>query len=202
MSPQEWCSLEKHPPYAVPLAAFAHLPEEELAHATGILYRPNIAHKIVIMRNADPQGRGKWFLTRIQRVEMPNVSPVFKLNIQRTVFAHNRTEVTFNKGVLADIRIEKGSELWGVATIPIAVAKTITDIPGQIIKFHIADTQAQGQLLQAQATLLTATMQYAQTVSGTSAAASGGRSGSFVGNCIDAHGSADECARLDTGFAQ
>lgn len=200
MSPQQWCAQTSPAAYSAPVTAFAHLPEEEIAHAAGLLYRPNIAHKIVMMRKSDPGGRGGWILTNTWRMEMPNVSPIFSLNIGRTVFETNRTEVTFRQGVLADIRIEKGSELWGIATIPVALAKTIADIPAQILQFQVADTQAEAALLDAQAKLLAATIAYSQKAA--AAGGSEGRSGDFVGNCINAQGPPDECARLATGVVQ
>jgi hypothetical protein len=199
-TPQEWCAQTNPKPYRAPVAALAYLPAEEIAHAAGLLYRPNIAHKIVMMRKSDPGGRGGWILTNTWRIEMPNVSPIFSLNIGRTVFATNRTEVTFRQGVLADIRIEKGSELWGIATIPVALAKTIAEIPAQILQFQLADTQAEAKLLDAQATLLAATIAYSQKAA--AAGRSDGRSGNFVDNCINAQGPPDECQRLATGVAQ
>jgi hypothetical protein len=202
MSPQRWCARPGAAPYRSRLAFFSEASKREVTKATGILYRPNISHKVVVMRKSDPEGPGAWVLAETRRIEMPNISPVFSLEIARSFFAQNKTEVTFNNGVLADVRIEKGSELYGFAAIPLALARRVTQIPAEIIKFRIADTEADKQLLEAEVALLNATIEYARTVNAVPPAPAGsdaGRSAALYGNCINADGPADECQRLATG---
>lgn len=195
--PQDWCARREVPRYRSALAAFSAMSASTTTSAEGILYRPNISHKIVVMRKMDPDGPGEWTLTESKRVDMPNISPVFSLAIQRTLFSQNQTEVTFNKGVLADIRIDKGSELYGAVVIPLALAQRLSTIPTELIQLRIADTQADIAMLQAETALFNATLDYAKAVT---PPPQGAGASELLSNCLN--GAADSANCLKAGQDQ
>jgi hypothetical protein len=198
---ERWCAAQHPPLYEHPATAFAALPVHPELMRTGILYRPNVGHKIVVLRKADPGGRGPWQLFQSKRVEMPNVSPVLSIGVERALFTHRKTYISFNHGVIADVTIDKGSELEGFVKIPLTLAKAIVDVPAQIIQIRIRDTQNQAALLRAQGDLINATVAYRMLVEGRSgtigrSGSPEARSGQFVGACVDGGGPPDVCNDL------
>lgn len=199
---QRWCERPWH--YRRPEVSLARLPVPSEVMKTGVLYRPNATHKIVILRKADPGRRGArhWKLFQTKRVQVPNVSPVLSLGVDRAAFTSRKTTLKFNGGVLTDVQIEKGSELVGFVSIPLAVAKAVVDVPAQIVKLRIADTQNAGALLTAQSQLLDAIARHEEVLAGGGGGRStvgGGRrralirntsysTGLLIGGCRDAGG--------------
>lgn len=204
---ERWC--EKPWPYHPRSDELARLPVPPETMRTGILYRPNAARKIVVMRKTDPGRRGArhWTLYQTRRVEMPNASPVLVIGVDRAAFANRKTTLKFNGGVLTDVTVDKKSELAGFVSIPLVVAQAIVDVPTQIVQVRIADTDNQIALLNAQSQLLDAIANYkkngpegarsARLGDGRSAVASNPdyRSGLMIQGCRDA-GGRDECDKL------
>jgi hypothetical protein len=192
---QNWCSAATPPrPHHPAFESFAALPVSPDVVARGVLYRPNMTHKIVILRKNDPGGREPWKLFQTRRVEMPNVSPLLLIGVERAMFANRKTTLRFNQGVLTDVAVDKGSELVGFVQIPLAVAKAVVDVPGRLVTLRITDTQNQTALLNAQSELIGAIAQY-RTVVGADPPRSapfprttGARAGDFYGGCVNAGG--------------
>jgi hypothetical protein len=124
------------------------------------------------------------------------------------LFTKRSTAIYFDQGSLSDVAVEKGSELEGFVTIPLAVAKAIVDVPTQLVQIRLADTQSHAALIQAQGNLLNAINSYASLVAsqnpsnpGRSAPQRSGdvRSGEFVGGCLDANGPLEACRSLSGG---
>jgi len=161
---QRWCSTA-HPQAYVRDHTLATLPVPESVARTGVLYRPNIAFRVVILRKSDPgKRRESWQLYQNVMVEMPNVSPVLSIGVSRALFAKRKTTIRFDQGILTDVAIDKGSELQGFVTIPLAAAKAIVAVPAQIIKVRIADVNNQTALLNAQGALIAQLAAYEQLV--------------------------------------
>ena len=120
----------------------------------GVLYRPNLPHRVVVMRNLDPLKSGRWRLQQTLAVDMPNVSPVFSVGVDRTFFTERKTTLTFESGVLKDVQLMKGSELNSMAEVPLRVVQAITAIPAQIVQVRINRTNNEEALINAQAKLL------------------------------------------------
>lgn len=206
---ERWCSASVPPRHRDSGEAFANLPVPPEVMSYGILYRPNIAHKIVIMRKRDPSGRDRWTLHQTKRVEMPNASPILAIGVERAAFARRITEISFRDGVLTDVTINKGSELERFAGIPLSVARAIVDIPAQIVQFRIIDIKGQTEILDAQGKLIQAVAEYKKTVnaadplSAAAAADDAGapksatiRSGQFVGGCVNGGGDPATCVSM------
>jgi len=195
---QQWCDTSNPAFYRPRRDELAALPVPVEVMKTGVVYRPNLPHKIVVMRKSDPGGPGKWSIFQTKRVDMPNVSPVLSIGIDRAAFATRKTTLNFTKGVLTDVAIDKTSELAGFVGIPLAAAKAIVDVPAQIVTLRITDTNNQTALLNAQSGMLQALATYQQTVGSApprSARLAGpdARSGRFIGGCIDAGADPDAC---------
>lgn len=199
---QRWCTAPYAGPHRPTRDEFATLPVPIEVMKTGILYRPNVPHKIVIMRKADPGGSGKWMLYQTKRVDVPNVSPVLSIGVERAMFTTRKTTLTFNKGVLTDVTIDKGSELVGFVSIPLAVAKAMVDVPGQIVKLRITDTNNQIALLDAQSKLIQSIASYKNVVGVNpaigvrSTALPEVRNAQIIGACMDAGGQFEMCKNV------
>src|SRR5262249_33614448 len=161
---EQWCETAAPQPYEHPAQYLSALPVPPEIMSTGLLYRPRIAHKVVLMSKGDPGGRDRWVPYLTKRVEMPNISPVLSFGIQRALFTNRVTTVYFDQGVLTDVSVNKGSELLGFVSIPLVVAKAVVAVPAQIIQFRILDTQNQTALLNAQGQLIQAVTDYQAAV--------------------------------------
>jgi hypothetical protein len=166
-SPAEWCDRGGRPA-AQPrtrvskAAAVVSVspPEERRRH--GILYRPNMPHAFVVMQKIDP-GRGPWQLASRQVLEMPNVSPVLSLSVDRTFFATRTTKITFADGVLTNVEIDKTSELLTLSQTLLDAANRIVAIPAQIVQFRIDRATGQTRLIAAQNQLIVNYKNYLET---------------------------------------
>ncbi len=120
----------------------------------GILYRPRVAHSLLLFVKRDLKARGGWELRSRATVLLENVSPTIAVGIDRAFFAKRKTTITFDDGVLRDIEIEKGSELLGFANIPLVIAQSITALPANIIQVRLQETNNRARLIDAQEKLL------------------------------------------------
>jgi hypothetical protein len=207
ISPQAWCSDPAQERYVnqynVLLATTPVAPE---ALNIGILYRPNATHKLVIRRKSDPGGREPWALFMTKHVEMPNVSPIFSIGVERALFATRVTELTFANGVLTNIKIDKGSELENFSQIPLALAQAIVKLPTEIVQLRIDDTNNATTLANKQMELASALATLAQTskdnpqvpgVVGTAGIPD--RQGQLMQHCLDQGGLPDFCRNRVVG---
>lgn len=203
----KWCSQDANStaPYEHPLQKFSSLPVSPEVMSGGVLYRPRTAHKIVILEKSDPYGRGPWELYQTKRFDLPNVSPVLAIGIERAAFTKRITTLNFNQGTLADVQVDKDSELAGFVSIPLTLAKAIADVPAQLIKIRLADVQGQAALVQAQGQLVNALSAYDKLVHPVPVAAvapaglpksTDVRQGEFTGGCVDAGGPQQVCKDL------
>lgn len=155
ISPQAWCSERSQErfvnSYNVMLAITPVVPE---MMNTGILYRPNSTHKLVIRRKSDPTGREPWSIVVTKHIEAPNVSPIFSIGVYRALFATRKTELTFANGVLTNVKIEKDSELESFSRIPLRVAQAIVAIPTEVLQLRIRDVTSEQLLASKQAELI------------------------------------------------
>lgn len=199
---QNWCSAPRMPAYSDPAERFSALPVPPETMRSGVLYRPNMTHKIVILYKKDPNGPGPWTLYQTKRLDMPNVSPVLSIGVERAMFTERQTTLNFNEGILTDVAVNKMSELVGFVSIPLTVAQAIVSIPQQIVTLRITDVNNQAALLNAQNSLLqaVAASQSAMASNPLSAASTPQsarlRGGQLIGGCLDAHGPLEACKSL------
>lgn len=212
ISPQAWCSDPKQARYVnqynMMLATTPVMPE---LINVGILYRPNATHKLVIRRKADPGGREPWALFTTKHMEMPNVSPIFSIGVYRALFATRTTNLTFAKGVLTNIYINKTSELESFSRIPLRVAQAIVRLPTEIIQLRIDDTTKGSELASKEAELITTLATLNQTTMnnpgavatmGLPAADVPAKLKQMMDFCMQQGGSPDFCKNKVLGIAQ
>jgi len=85
-----WCSDPAQDRYVNPFnMTLAMAPVDPETRGKGILYRPNKTHNIVVRRKVD-LARDRWSLYMTKRMEMPNVSPVLLLGVERAVLPNER----------------------------------------------------------------------------------------------------------------
>ena len=120
----------------------------------GILYRPNLTHRLMVRHRKDPREITSWELDQVHILEIPNAAPVFSVDVRRAFFADRQTTLTFDHGVLADVTISKGSELNALADIPLQVAQFIVSIPAQVLQLRINRTSNSQEVIKANQQLL------------------------------------------------
>lgn len=203
-----WCDAKDLPPYDDPALDIAEQPLDPYAASSNILYRANQSFRVVIMRREDP-GAGRWALYVAKNLEMPNLSPIFGVGVERALFANRKTTLTFDSGVLTGVSIDKKSELLGFVSIPLVLAQAIVDVPARIIQLRISDANKRADLIDAQGKLINAIGSYNNYVqqgrsgTGASDARGGGggspyraRVGEFIGGCLDGGLPEQECRQL------
>ena len=91
-------------------------PPQSLA-GKGILYRPLLTHKLVIMkRHHDSVGRA-WQVFETKRVEMANAAPAFLLEVKRSALVARKMEIAFANGVLVKDRDRQAKRGQGVVRL-------------------------------------------------------------------------------------
>ncbi len=128
----------------------------------GILYRPDMTHQVAVLRKRDPGSRERWHIYQTKQLEMPNVSPVFSIPVDRSFFVTRTAKLDFKDGVLQDVTIEKPSEALAVSELPLKIAQAIAKIPGEIVKVRISATNNRERLIAAQTKLIETTRAYDQ----------------------------------------
>lgn len=208
-----WCSKDYVAPTNRWYKRAKTPPVPEDAVVAGVLYRPNIPYKVVILRQGDP-GRGPWTIHQTKRIELPNVSPVMVVGVERAMFTKRETALKFEQGVLTDVAVKKGSELEGFVEIPLAVAHAIVNVPAQIVQVRIADTTNQTVLLNAQMQLMDTiaklpdgvpidrSARFRNARTGARGATSDVRSARFLGACTDAGQTTEKCQTILRGTAR
>jgi hypothetical protein len=115
----------------------------------GVCFRPLRPYVVTITVGGIP------FHSEI--VLMPNGAPILSLPIHRAAFVKNITNVTFDRGILTEVRIEKPSELLAFFEIPLAVAKAIASVPAELLQLKIDYSSKEKGLAEAQKAQLEAT---------------------------------------------
>jgi len=185
----------KAPPPAVLVAAAQH----------GILYRANQIHEVVVMNKPDPKGPGRWRRIHSYAVEMPNVSPIFSVGVDRAFFAKRTTLLRFDSGVLKDVELTKGSELDAISQIPLQIVQAVVSVPTEIIQLRISNVDNERALIDAQAQLINS-MRALQTAQQNAPPANTGlddQRSQQLQNCVDTSSSpATTCLGAISGAPQ
>lgn len=210
-SPERWCANPRAPARDLPVFKGAVEPVAQEASRTEVLYRANRKYQVSLYKQVDP-GHSPWRLHVTRGMEMPNLSPVFGIGVERTLFAQRKTTLKFTNGVLDDVTIDKGSEVLGFVSIPLYLSQAIVAIPANIIQLKINTTDQRTKLIDAQSKLIDAWSKYNKeagagaAAGGAGDAAGSGRSASVGAagdyqrsaayqNCLDA-GTPAQCESL------
>jgi hypothetical protein len=97
--------------------------------SSGVCFRPQIPYKLRFLQD------GVMVEQRI--LLLPDGAPKICMPIERAAFVRKVTNLTFDKGILTEVHIEKPSEVLGFMDIPVAIAKAIASIPAELVQVKI-----------------------------------------------------------------
>ncbi|EUC00043.1 hypothetical protein PMI07_006323 [Rhizobium sp. CF080] len=129
----------------------------------GVLYRPMLTHKLVVMRRDHAAG-GAWKLFETRRVHMPNAAPAFSLEVKRSLFVDRKMDIAFDGGVLSSIKIDKPSEAEAFSGFVLRTMQVIVSIPVRALIIGKTDTENRNELIQAQGKLIATLREYDEAV--------------------------------------
>ena len=206
IDPDEYCRRPRMALAYAPLYTKAPPPPVLFAASLhGVLYRPNELHEVVVMTKPDPQGPGRWRRLNSFSVEMPNVAPVFSIDVDRTYFALRKTVLRFDNGVLKDVELTKGSELNAISQIPLEAVQAVASVPTEVIQIRLSNVNNEQALIDAQSALIKTYRDY-QSAQGLVPAATGvlpptgaNRQTQLLQNCYDSGATADFCRAAIVG---
>jgi hypothetical protein len=157
-NPQAYKNFVGGSPLAKPAGARILTPALE----GGVIYRPRLPYALVLFEKqylSQKTRRGPeplWHTTRKKTIWIENESPAIAVNVDRTLFAQRTLTMTFDDGVLNDVKIRKGSELANAIEIPLQIIESIAALPANIIQVRIDQTLGQKALLEKETQLLNA----------------------------------------------
>ena len=99
----------------------------------GVYYRPLIPYRVTI---STLEGAEK-MVCKSEILSLPNGAPIMAVDVTRACLVTKVTKLTFDKGTLKAVDINKPSEVSALVDIPINVVKEVVSIPGELIKFKI-----------------------------------------------------------------
>jgi hypothetical protein len=121
----------------------------------GIIYQPELSHRLVIMRKADPGStREQWQMAATEYVTMPNKAPLFALGVNRALFVNAKTDVTFDRGLITNISVVRPSELNALVDIPVYAAQVALSIPATTLAIFENQANNREKLWQTHAELI------------------------------------------------
>ena len=110
----------------------------------GILYRPLLSHRLVVMQH---QGN-RWAEAEWRTIEMPNAAPAFLLHVGRSLIGDSRAEIKFDQGVPVSVGLSKQSEANVFIDIPVSILQVAVSIPVRALTFRRTQIENQKTLIQ------------------------------------------------------
>jgi hypothetical protein len=95
---------------------------------SGIYYRRPIAHRVHVVE------AGKTL--QIRYLDFANHAPVFRVDIDRTLFVNRETTIDFTSGALSAVHVVKPSEGLAVASLPLTIIEAFFSAPVQAVSKH------------------------------------------------------------------
>jgi hypothetical protein len=117
-------------------------PQTDHDEFPGFYYRPMLPYELFIKTTEEE------IIDTI--IYLPNFSPLMKFAITRPAFVEKITNLTFDKGVLTGIHINKPSELLAGLKIPSDILKSVAGLPLELLQFRVNYDQEYNNLLKAQ----------------------------------------------------
>lgn len=138
--------------------------EGYVSYGEGLLYRPRLNYTLYVFKKKERKLPGGWQLDGQHLVSVPNLAPMISVGVSRTLFANRNTVIEFDRGALLNIAIRKDSELVNALDIPLSLVRRVTEMPTNIVKLRIRNTDASRQLAEKQKELLEAEISYNKTL--------------------------------------
>lgn len=84
------------------------------AEEPGIYYKRSLDHRVHVVFNNRTTG--------LSTETFANIAPIFRVDINRTVFVKRKTVIDFEDGELTSVMVDKPSEVLAVAQLPVSIA--------------------------------------------------------------------------------
>ncbi|MCR9135561.1 MAG: hypothetical protein NXI27_06185 [Alphaproteobacteria bacterium] len=84
------------------------------AEEPGIYYKRSLDHRVHVVFNNRT--------TNVSTYKFANIAPVFRVDVNRTVFVKRKTVIEFEDGELTSVMVDKPSEVLAVAQLPVSIA--------------------------------------------------------------------------------
>jgi hypothetical protein len=141
-------SLSKRSIGGVGQARFTHRISQggELA---GIYYRRPVAHRVHVVE------AGKTL--QLVHMNFANHAPVFRVDIDRTLFVNRETTVDFTDGALTAVQVKKPSEGLALASLPLSIIQAFVSVPVEGVSKHKQVQQSEASLNHTRSAVLQAT---------------------------------------------
>jgi hypothetical protein len=120
----------------------------------GIYYKPFSTHTLAILKRDDPTSGMPWRVWLRQSIAMPNLSPVFEIEVKRGFFADRTTQIDFKNGALAGVKIEKKSELSALAGSVLNIVAIGVRIPAKALIISTNQAENNAKIIEANQALL------------------------------------------------
>jgi hypothetical protein len=135
----------------------------------GILYRPLLTHKLVVMRrNFGPTGPA-WQIFETKRLQMANAAPAFLLEVNRSMFVQRKMDIVFSGGVLTSVEIDKPSEAEQLSGFVLRTVQVAVSIPIRALILGRSAAKNREDVIKAQAQLIETLEKYQAAVNAAAA---------------------------------
>lgn len=132
------------------LAVIDENPPPLSASLRGVLYKPLLTHKLVIMQKNDNPDGPYWRIFETRRVQMTNAAPAFILEINRSAFVKRTTTVKFDKGVLQSVSVDKPSEMLALSRFMLSTTQLLISIPVSAVVPQKSEAESRKELIATQ----------------------------------------------------
>ncbi len=107
-------------------------PEDQ---SRGVLYRPQLSHSMVILRQDAPGVPGaRWHRSGSKRIHLPNAAPTFLLEVKRAIFVTAETDISFVNGMIESVMVKKPSELEAISNFTVEALQIVYNIPARALE--------------------------------------------------------------------
>lgn len=122
-----------------PLASLASTITGE---SKGICFRPQTPFKLGFVKNNE--------LIEQRILLLPDRAPRVCMPLERAPFVSKVTNLSFEKGILTEVHIEKPSEALAFMEIPLSIAKMLASLPAELLQLKINYSNREKELATAQ----------------------------------------------------
>jgi hypothetical protein len=120
----------------------------------GILYRPRAMFQLHVYVKDQPKSKEPWQLRKTMPIALENVSPVLSIGVDRAAFTKKQIALIFDRGVLMNVCIVKGSEVLEALSIPLEVVSSIAKLPTEMFQIQYDQITKSAELARTETALI------------------------------------------------
>lgn len=87
-------------------------------------------------------------------IELPNENPPIEIDLRRAFLVKKVKRITFDDGNLAEVHVDKPSELLELSKLPLEITKAVLEAPAEALRLRIAMTNEQKNLAASELALI------------------------------------------------